>query len=423
MSAIVFAGPSLHGSDRALPSGLDLRPPARQGDVYRACLEEPRLIGIIDGYFEGVPSVWHKEILYARSRGIVVLGAASMGALRAVELANHGMEGIGTVYQWYRDGVIEDDDEVALLHGPAETGYIPLSEPMVNVRATCAAACRQKILDPVEVERIAGAAKAIHFRDRTLTRVLSLFSGTQQAEAYKACRVNLKQQDALELLAIASQILQTPARATADRPRFVETELWLQAVSRWTDQNDVRRREDDAVLDELRLDPEQFDATRREALLRLLAAGDARPAVPDRTAILAAFSDIRLRHGLAHRADLDAWLVGNGFAAGEFDRAVVAEATLDACAKAADPRWLKRAMITVLRLRGAYRELRARADRQRLAPVGTDIPPPVAVAWFFSKQLGRPVPEDLDGFARQLLLSKEELNELALRKYKEYLVS
>ena len=62
------------------------RPPARQGDVYRAALARPAIIGIIDGYFETMPTVWHKEILWAMAKGIHVYGAASIGALRAAEL-------------------------------------------------------------------------------------------------------------------------------------------------------------------------------------------------------------------------------------------------------------------------------------------------------------------------------------------------
>lgn len=128
---ILFAGPSLAGVHVSSMKGIDQRPPVRQGDVYLATLEQPSAIGIIDGYFEGVPSVWHKEILWAMSQGIAVLGASSMGALRAAELDTFGMIGIGSIYRAYRDGQLEDDDEVALVHGPQELGYHALSVAMV----------------------------------------------------------------------------------------------------------------------------------------------------------------------------------------------------------------------------------------------------------------------------------------------------
>jgi hypothetical protein len=40
-----------------------------------------------------------------------------MGALRAAELHTFGMVGVGRVFEGYRDGVYEDDDEVAVVHG------------------------------------------------------------------------------------------------------------------------------------------------------------------------------------------------------------------------------------------------------------------------------------------------------------------
>ena len=69
MTAIVFVGPTLHAQEIAEAGDFVSLPPVAQGDVYRAALSRPRAIGIIDGYFSGVPAVWHKEILWAMSRG------------------------------------------------------------------------------------------------------------------------------------------------------------------------------------------------------------------------------------------------------------------------------------------------------------------------------------------------------------------
>jgi hypothetical protein len=86
-------------------------------------LRQPQAIGIIDGYFHRVPAVWHKEILWAMSEGIHVFGSASMGALRASELHRYGMIGVGRVFETYRDGRLEDDDEVVVMHSPESFGY------------------------------------------------------------------------------------------------------------------------------------------------------------------------------------------------------------------------------------------------------------------------------------------------------------
>lgn len=168
---ILFAGPSLAGLHVSSNKGIDVRPPVRQGDVYLAALERPSAIGIIDGYFEGVPSVWHKEILWAISQGISVLGASSMGALRAAELDTFGMIGIGSIYQAYRDGQLEDDDEVALVHGPQELGYTALSVAMVNVRATCDAAQQAGVLSIAQAEHLVARAKTQFFKTRTWDRI------------------------------------------------------------------------------------------------------------------------------------------------------------------------------------------------------------------------------------------------------------
>jgi len=173
MRVVIFAGPSLPPAARH-DCGLEIdwRPPVRQGELYRAALGRPAVIGVIDGYFEVTPTVWHKEILWAMTRGIHVFGAASIGALRAAELDVFGMKGIGRIYEDFRDGVLEDDDEVAVLHGPDELGYPPLTEAMVNIRATLAAATRDGIVSRGVVMNLTVIAKQLFYKDRTYEAML-----------------------------------------------------------------------------------------------------------------------------------------------------------------------------------------------------------------------------------------------------------
>src|ERR1700689_4413631 len=140
MTTFIFVGPTLPAEEIARTRGFVCLPPVAQGDLYRAARGRPRAIGIIDGYFSGAPSVWHKEILWAISHGVPVFGSASMGALRAAELHAFGMRGVGRIFEAFRDGELEDDDEVAVVHGPAELGHVQASEAMVNIRATLARA-------------------------------------------------------------------------------------------------------------------------------------------------------------------------------------------------------------------------------------------------------------------------------------------
>lgn len=167
-AAIVFAGPSLPPRLRepADPQ-LEWRPPVRQGALYRAALARPQIIGVIDGYFEVVPTVWHKEILWAMAEGIHVYGAASIGALRAAELDGFGMRGIGRVYEAFRDGKLEDDDEVAVLHGPEALGYPALTEAMVDIRASLAEASRCGVIDAGLAARLTDIAKGLFYKERS----------------------------------------------------------------------------------------------------------------------------------------------------------------------------------------------------------------------------------------------------------------
>jgi hypothetical protein len=176
------SGPSLSAPDaRDLLPDATILPPARQGDIYRATRDyRPRVIALIDGRFVTVPAVWHREILWAMAeRGVRIYGAASMGALRAAELGTYGMVGIGKIYESYRSGryapfgdPFEDDDEVAVRHGPPETGCIPVSYAMVDVRETLAVAEAAGLIGPAIRDQLAAVMKRLHFPERSIARLV-----------------------------------------------------------------------------------------------------------------------------------------------------------------------------------------------------------------------------------------------------------
>ena len=157
-SVFVFLGPSLPVDEARRILDAIYLPPVSMGDVYRLMARAPRVIAIIDGLFEQTPAVWHKEILYALSRGVRVLGASSMGALRAAELAAFGMEGVGEVFEAFHRGELEDDDEVAVAHAPAADGYRSLSDAMVNLRAGLREARDTGRISAASHDRLLGAA-------------------------------------------------------------------------------------------------------------------------------------------------------------------------------------------------------------------------------------------------------------------------
>jgi hypothetical protein len=208
--AVIFAGPSLPPSARPDDPRLVWRPPAKQGDLYRTSAQGPSIIGLIDGQFDGVPSVWHKEILWAMANGVHVCGAASIGALRAAELADFGMLGVGIIFSMYRDGRLVDDDEVAVLHAPEKLDYMPLTEAAVNVRATVGRAVWDGTMEPAEALALITAAKAVHYRYRC--RALSLTAKAGQGSS--GLRVDQKRLDALEMVSMVRRRLDGQGRFT-----------------------------------------------------------------------------------------------------------------------------------------------------------------------------------------------------------------
>jgi hypothetical protein len=207
--AVIFLGPTLPVEEaRAILDAVYL-PPARQADVISAVTTyRPRIIGLVDGVFGQSLSVWHKEILYALSRGVRVYGASSIGALRAAETAEFGMIGIGEVYRMYASGELMDDDEVALAHGDAESGYRPASEPMVNLRKTFEQARDAGVFDGEMCNRWIALAKSMYFPERTLPAILERAAAegmpaptiARVAQLLRASYVDVKRQDAILLL-------------------------------------------------------------------------------------------------------------------------------------------------------------------------------------------------------------------------------
>lgn len=216
---LVFAGPSLPPESR--PSGCVWRPPATAGDLLALLGDPPETVCLIDGYFDGRPAPWHKEILLLLQAGTRVIGAASIGALRAAELNRFGMEGVGAIYRAYRDGRLTGDDEVALAHTPEELGCRPLTEPMTDVRATLVAAVRSGRLTAARARKIRAAAHAIHFASRDWPAILAA-ADAEELNWLGSAAVRLKQKDAQLCLAAALSPRPSAPRHRVPVTRFIE---------------------------------------------------------------------------------------------------------------------------------------------------------------------------------------------------------
>lgn len=228
---VVFAGPTIPDAASLCEPDIIVRRPAIQGDIFRAVEEGANVIGIVDGGFEYTAPVWHKEILYALSAGTRVLGAASMGALRAAECHAFGMTGVGRIFKEYHDGIRIDDSDVAQIHGPAELGWLPLSEPLVNITATLELLLERQLISSAEAIHLEAVARALFFKDRTWRSIITCAPSlenerkTSIATAVRTCHVNRKRADAIELLAVMSRL---DAQRSETKPdwEFRRTTLW-----------------------------------------------------------------------------------------------------------------------------------------------------------------------------------------------------
>lgn len=212
----IFTGPSLsHQEAKQILPDACFHAPIQCGDVIKAMRAGAQKIIIIDGYFEQKGAVWHKEIIYALSCGIEVYGASSMGALRAAELHTLGMTGYGKIFELYKNNLIIDDDEVALVHGTIfnqqqEAVCESHTTPMVNIRATVDKAIQEHILTLDQAENLILKLKAQPYYNR------SIFNSTEDLNINTWLEKNYldqKKQDAKDLL----QTLASPLAGKTDQ--------------------------------------------------------------------------------------------------------------------------------------------------------------------------------------------------------------
>ena len=339
---VVFLGPTLSAAEAAQHTEANILPPARMGDVHDAVTRQgARVIGIVDGLFNSVPSVWHKEILFALSQGVRVLGAASMGALRAAELHPFGMEGVGEIFAAYARGELTDDDEVAVAHGPAESSFRPLSEALVNIRHGLRLAEEAGAIAAATHARLLARAKATFYAERSwpalfrAAPVLGVAEGELAAlQAFVARnRPSRKREDALALL----QALEA-ASGEARPPRAPSFEF--EATSFWEALVAAAGRNEEAGPRHERLAQRALlmrggEERRRGALLLVLALAEAQRLGIEvgEAELTAATERFRRARGLHGREAMLAWLKDQGLDPAGLHALLRAEALVEAVAR------------------------------------------------------------------------------------------
>ncbi|GGH23499.1 hypothetical protein GCM10007036_29300 [Alsobacter metallidurans] len=387
---LIFLGPSLPAAEARALTDTPILPPAAQGDLYRAVLaHRPRVVGIVDGYFHQVPSVWHREILWAISEGVAVFGAASMGALRAAELDAFGMVGIGRVYKGFRAGRygpfsddFENDDEVAVVHGPPDTEFLRLSDAMVDLRQGLAEAHDLGVISAALRDALCAEMAATFYPDRSAEALLASPQLAPPVAAalrdwWEKAYVSQKRRDALALIARVEAFLASGETAPKPTFGFQRSGVWETFVAAEEARRAAALTPDDALV----ADDLQRDFVRWPVLCRAAGreGGPADPAVTWR-----AFASWRELRGLASRASLERWMAENGLdeagLAALFERVARRGGAHVTAAGARD-------VVDHLRLSGAYPEAlhqaRLNAAVLAAAPDAGRPPPPDMrpIAW------------------------------------------
>jgi len=216
---VVFLGPTLCREDAARVLDAEYIPPICRGDLGRLP-QHVRFVGIVDGEFFQSLSVSPKEVLALLRRGVTVCGASSMGALRAAETCNLGMIGVGKIFTMFRDGILDADDEVALVY--ERDTYRKLSEPLVNLRAAIDMAASAGVIDEQERNDLALKMKSLYFPDRSHHALQAL--SPRLREYFKTTPVpDVKRDDALELLHTLRQLRVRDAHSSAQIPETLST--------------------------------------------------------------------------------------------------------------------------------------------------------------------------------------------------------
>ena len=209
---VVFLGPSLPVSRaRAVFPEATYLPPIRRGDLIAALHDRPAIIGIIDGQFLQSLAVSPLEIFAALRAGTTVLGAASMGALRAVEMRRFGMIGVGTIFRWFRDERLVAEDELAVAFDPETRSA--LSDALVNMRYALSRAAAEQVIGRDARRVLIRLARSVYFPERTYEVTMRLAEHLVPRIELDRLRVwlrhrapDLKAEDALRLLRLARRL-------------------------------------------------------------------------------------------------------------------------------------------------------------------------------------------------------------------------
>jgi len=220
LQAVVFVGPSCPPEPirEALP-GAWIVPPVQRGDLYRYRLLNVSVFVVLDGVFANQLAVSPREVVDVLQDGAAVVGAASMGALRAADCGPAGAVGFGRIFRLFRRRVLSSEDEVAVAFLP-ERPYPAMTASLAGLRFALRRAYRRGVIRADVAGALIGAAEALP-HDRRSWRAITQAAGVEVSEGQMAVlkSFDIKREDALGCCRWTARQMASGALKAAPRER------------------------------------------------------------------------------------------------------------------------------------------------------------------------------------------------------------
>ena len=198
LQPVVFVGPSCPSDAvRAVIPHALIAPSVKRGDLYRYRMLGFPIFLIIDGVFSNTLAVSPREVIDVIEDGAAVVGASSMGALRAADCGPAGAIGHGRVFRLFRRGSLSSEDEVAVTFNPPRP-WPPATQALVNVRFALHRAWRAGTLSAADAAALVSAAEGLPYQLRgwtSITKRARVRLSPAQHAALASCDV--KREDAI----------------------------------------------------------------------------------------------------------------------------------------------------------------------------------------------------------------------------------
>jgi hypothetical protein len=308
---------------------------------------------------------------------------------------------------------------------------------MVNIRATLARACEERVISDDIRRSLVQRAKALPYQERSWDRLLDgqpPLSGVEYEALLRWLsygRVDQKQEDALMMLRRMSEEIgpHTPLKRVAFT--FEHSSVWDDAVRRSHGfssglPGEAENLAVDSLLEELRLRGEEtYRTSLGLAAGRLFALREARRhgEGPSESELRSTAATFRRRHGLLLPNQVDAWVAMNALDHDGYV-ALIAEEALLSRVEHEHRREMLIALTNTLRSSGLFPDLASAARRKRntLAAAGLENPSLESCGlteeslynWYFRERLCSAVPDDIPATADRLGFKNEEAMRLAV---------